>query len=77
VLLLAYSIGLAVPFLASALLVERFLGFFAAMRSRLVWISRISGVLMIAVGLLLVTSWFTLLASGLQAMTPEFIRSRI
>ena len=76
-LLLAYSLGLAVPFLASAVLVERFFGFFAAMRSRLVWVSRASGVLMIAVGLLLVTDYFTVLASGLQAMTPEFIRNRI
>lgn len=76
-LLLAYSLGLAVPFLASVVLVERFFGFFAAMRSRLLWVSRAAGVLMIAVGLLLVTDYFTVLASGLQAMTPEFIRSRI
>lgn len=76
-LLLAYSLGLAVPFLASALLVEHFLGFFAAMRSRMMWITRIAGVVMIAVGLLLVTDYFTVLASGLQAMTPEFIRNRI
>lgn len=76
-LLLCYSLGLAVPFLASALLVERFFGFFSAMRSRLVWVSRIAGVLMIAVGILLVTDYFTILASGLQAMTPEFIRNRI
>ena len=76
-LLLSYSLGLAVPFLASALLVERFFGFFSAMRSRLVWVSRVAGALMIAVGILLVTDYFTLLASGLQAMTPDFIRNRI
>jgi cytochrome c-type biogenesis protein len=77
VLLLSYSLGLAVPFLASALLVERFFGFFTAIRSRMVWISRASGVLMIAVGILLVTDYFTVLASGLQAMTPEFLRERL
>lgn len=76
-LLLAYSLGLAVPFLASALLVDRFLGAFAAVRTRLVWVSRASGVLMIVVGLLLVTDYFTVLASGLQALTPDFIRDRI
>jgi cytochrome c-type biogenesis protein len=77
VLLLAYSLGLAVPFLASALLVERFFGFFTAMRSRLVWVSRAAGILMIVVGLLLVTDYFTVLASALQAMTPEFLRERL
>ena len=76
-LLLSYSLGLAVPFLASALLVERFLEFFKAMRSRLVWVSRIAGALLIVVGALLVTDYFTVLASGLQALTPEFIRNRI
>jgi len=32
---------------------------------------------MIAVGLLLVTDYFTVLASTLQAMTPDFLRDRL
>jgi hypothetical protein len=41
------------------------------------WITKTSGVLMIAVGLLMVTNYFTILASALQAMTPEALRNRL
>jgi cytochrome c-type biogenesis protein len=76
-LLLAYSLGLAVPFLLSAVAVERFLDFFTRMKRQMNWITRTSGVLMVAVGILLVTNYFTVLASALQAMTPEALRSRL
>jgi len=76
-LLLAYSMGLAVPFLLSAIAVERFLDFFTRMKRQMIWISRTSGVLMIAVGILMVTNYFTILATYLQALTPEAIRNRI
>jgi cytochrome c-type biogenesis protein len=76
-LLLAYSLGLAVPFLVSALAVERFMAFFQRMRRHMVWVTRASGVLMIAVGVLLVTNYFTILASYLQGFTPEALRSRL
>jgi cytochrome c-type biogenesis protein len=76
-LLLAYSLGLAVPFLLSAVAVERFLDFFTRMKRQMVWVTRTSGVLMIAVGLLMVTNYFTILATYLQALTPEVIRNRI
>ncbi|HEX5581604.1 MAG TPA: cytochrome c biogenesis protein CcdA [Gemmatimonadaceae bacterium] len=76
-LLGAYSFGLAIPFLLAALLVQHFLAFFGRIKRQLVWVSRAAGVLMIAVGLLMVTNYFTILASYLQALTPEFLRSRI
>ena len=76
-LLSAYSLGLAVPFLLAALLVQQFLDFFGRIKRQLVWISRAAGVLMIVVGLLMVTNYFTILASYLQALTPEALRSRI
>ena len=76
-LLLAYSLGLAVPFLLSAVAVERFLRFFSRMKRQMNWITRTSGVLMVAVGILMVTNYFTILASALQAMTPESLRSRL
>lgn len=76
-LLLAYSMGLAVPFLLSALAVERFLDFFTRMKRQMVWISRIAGVLMIIVGILMVTNYFTILATYLQQLTPDAIRNRI
>jgi len=76
-LLLAYSLGLAVPFLLAAVAVERFLDFFARMKRQMIWISRASGVLMIVVGVLLVTNYFTVLAALLVEYTPEWLRSRL
>ena len=76
-LLLTYSLGLAVPFLLAAVAVERFLGVFARMKRQMVWVSRVSGVLLIAVGILLVTDYFTILASFLNTFTPEALQKRI
>jgi cytochrome c-type biogenesis protein len=77
VLLGAYSLGLAVPFIASAIAVEHFLGAAQRLRKRMVWITRASGALLVVVGLLLMTNEFTRLAGYLQALTPEAIRNRI
>jgi cytochrome c-type biogenesis protein len=77
VLLLAYSLGLALPFHAAALAVERFIKAFARMRGWLVWTSRAAGALLIAVGVLMLTNYMTVLSSALQAMTPDFLRSRL
>ena len=76
-LLLAYSMGLAVPFMAAALMVERFLALFAKVRRHMVWVNRIAGLLLVLVGLLMVTNRFTMLANWLQDFTPEFILRRI
>ena len=77
VLLFAYSLGLAVPFLLSALALPRFLTLFARYRRGLIWTNRVAGVLLIAVGILMVTNYFTVLSGLLQGMTPEFLRSRL
>jgi cytochrome c-type biogenesis protein len=76
-LLLAYSLGLAVPFLLSAVAIERFSGFFQRIRGKMVWISRVSGAVLIAIGILMVTNYFTVLASFLTQFTPDFILERI
>ena len=76
-LLFAYSMGLAVPFLAAAFAVEWFLKMFARFKGYLGYVQKVAGVLLIAVGLLMVTNYFTILATMLQALTPEFIRTRI
>lgn len=76
-LLGAYSLGLAVPFLAAALAVDRFLTIFARVRHRMVWVNRTAGVLLVLVGVLLATNRFTMLSSWLQDLTPAFIRDRI
>ena len=76
-LLSAYSLGLAIPFLLSALLVRQFLALFARLRRQMVWVTRAAGVLLIGVGLLMVTDYFTVLAGYLQGLTPEALKSRI
>ena len=76
-LLFAYSLGLAVPFLLSAIAIERFAAFFQRMRRQMVWISRASGLLLIGIGVLMVTNYFTILAAYLQAFTPDALMNRL
>jgi cytochrome c-type biogenesis protein len=76
-LLGAYSLGLAIPFLVSALAVERFLSTFRRLRPHMGVVTRASGALLIGVGALMMTSYFTRLAGYLQALTPDVIRTRI
>lgn len=76
-LLAAYSAGLAVPFLVVAFAVDSFRERFQRFRHWLPWVQRVSGLLLIAVGLLLVTGEFTRMAGWLQGLTPEWVRSRL
>lgn len=76
-LLFAYSLGLAVPFVLAAVMIDRFMTLFQKYRGALVWMSRISGVLLIAVGVLMITDSMTVITSWLQQWTPEVLRSRI
>ena len=76
-LLTAYSLGLAIPFLLAAMAVNRFVGFFARYRRYMMLVTRLGGVLLILVGLLMITNQFERLASWLNGMTPEFLRSRL
>lgn len=64
-LLWVYSLGLAVPFLLTSLGVDRFLAFYSRFRRHLHTVEVISGVLLIAIGLLILTRHFTVLASYL------------
>lgn len=77
VLLFAYSLGLAVPFLLAALAVEKFIDWFKRFRRFIPLTTKIAGAIMVAVGVLLVSGYFSLLATWLQRFTPEFIRDRI
>ena len=73
-LLVAYSAGLAVPFLIAAFAVESFLDWFQRFRRHLGVVEKVSGVLLVAVGLLIASGQFTRLAGWLQSLTPEFLR---
>jgi len=78
VLLLAvYSAGLAVPFLVAAVALDSFLGWFQRFRRYLPWVMRVTGVLLIFVGGLMVTGEFTRLAGWLQQFTPDALRQQI
>ena len=77
VLLAWYSAGLAVPFLLTAWAVETFLDLFKKFRGVMPMVQKVGGALLLLVGVLMVSGQFTRLASWLQALTPEFLRSRI
>jgi len=76
-LLGVYAAGLAVPFLITALALDRFLVWFQKFRRYIGWVDRVAGVLLVVLGLLLVTDRFTLLAGYLQGLTPNFLKSRL
>src|SRR5207302_8799712 len=61
-LLTAYSAGLALPFVVTALALDRFLNWFQRFRPYLVWVERVAGIMLILLGLLRVTDRFTPLA---------------
>jgi len=66
ILLAVYSLGLAVPFLLTSVLMERFLKFYSRFRSHMHALEIASGGLMIALGILLVIGRFTLISSWLS-----------
>ena len=70
-LLAVYSFGLAVPFLLTSLGVDRFLGFYGKFRRHLHTVEVISGVLLIAVGVLIFMNNLKLL-SGYLAFLNRF-----
>ncbi len=76
-LLAVYALGLAIPFLLTALALDRFLLWFQRFRPYIVWVDRIAGAMLIVLGILLVTDSFTLLAGYLQSLTPQFLRERL
>ena len=56
-----YSAGLAIPFLISAIAIDRFLIFFSKIKTKLLLIEKISGFLFIGFGIVLLTGTMTLL----------------
>jgi cytochrome c-type biogenesis protein len=65
-LLAIYSMGLAVPFLLTALGVERFLKFYSRFRAHMHAIEVASGALLVALGVLLVLGRFTIISNYLS-----------
>jgi cytochrome c-type biogenesis protein len=74
-LLGAYSAGLAVPFILAAVAVEWFLAAFAVIRRHMGWITRVSGAVLVIIGMLMLTDYLRIITSVLQGWTPAALRN--
>lgn len=71
-LLSAYSLGLGVPFFATALAIDRFFAAFARIRRHYHAIEVVSGALLVAIGVLIFTNRFTIIAQWLTPFLPVY-----
>lgn len=65
-----YALGLGVPFLLSALFIERSMGLMNRIKRHMGLIERLSGVLLILVGLMLLTGWLSIISYWLLENVP-------
>jgi cytochrome c-type biogenesis protein len=72
VLLAAYSLGLGVPFLLTALAIDRFFAAFARIRRHYHAIEIVSGLLLIGIGALMLLNRLTLITNVLAPYLPAF-----
>lgn len=72
VLLSIYSLGLAIPFLLTAMAINQFFTAFKKIRRHYHAIEIVSGVLMIVIGVLIFTNRFTVIAQWLTPYLPTF-----
>ena len=76
-LLSAYSLGLGVPFLLSALALNGFNRFFQRFRPYMRVVEVSAGFLLVLIGVLLFTGYLTLLNSYLISLTPAWLWERL
>jgi len=76
-LLFAYSAGLGVPFLLSALALGAFLRFFNRFRPFIPIVERTAGVILVVVGVLVFTGYYITLNSWAASLTPEWVQRRL
>jgi cytochrome c-type biogenesis protein len=69
-LLAVYALGLGVPFLLAAMFIERAMGLMTRLKRHMRLIERIMGLLLIAVGLMLLTGAFTTLSFWILETFP-------
>src|SRR5687767_5924970 len=67
-----YSLGLGVPFLATALMIDRFFSAMGRIRRHYHTIEIVSGALLIVIGLLIFTEKFTVIARWLTPYLPVY-----
>jgi cytochrome c-type biogenesis protein len=73
ILVAAYCLGLGIPFVAVGLGFERALGAMAFMRRHSRGVMRFGGALLITVGVMLLTGWWTSLVSIMQQHFPQSV----
>jgi cytochrome c-type biogenesis protein len=76
-LLLAYSVGLAVPFIAAALATQSFLQASKKFRRMIPLVEKTSGVILLVAGVLLVSGSFSALSAYFARFTPEFLLEKL
>jgi cytochrome c-type biogenesis protein len=72
-LLSSYALGLGIPFLLAALAFDRFVTASKRLRKHLGTLERAAGGLLVAVGVLMVTGYYTVFNGMLQSITPEWL----
>jgi cytochrome c-type biogenesis protein len=72
VLSLAYCLGLGLPFLAAGVAFRWMLGVFAWVRRHQVWVTRLGGLMLVTVGVLLVTGLWDRWVVDLQSLIGGF-----
>jgi cytochrome c-type biogenesis protein len=71
VLSAVYALGLGLPFILAAVAYRRLIGAFAVVRRHQVLVTRVGGVMMIVVGILLVTGWWDVIVQWLQLQVVQ------
>jgi cytochrome c-type biogenesis protein len=76
-LLAVYALGLALPFVLAAVMLESFTRFSSRFRHLLPWVERLSGVILVVAGVMLLSGSYTALNGTLIRYTPEWLWSRL
>ncbi len=76
-LLVAYSAGLGLPFLLSAMALGPFLRVFKRYRPFIPVVERAAGVVLVLVGVLVFTNYYVLLNAWAVSLTPEWLLKRL
>jgi cytochrome c-type biogenesis protein len=76
-LLVAYSAGLGLPFLLSAVALGSFLKFFKRYRPFIPVVERGAGVILVVVGVLVFTNYYLVLNAWAIALTPDWLLKRL
>jgi cytochrome c-type biogenesis protein len=76
-LLVAYSAGLGVPFVLSAIALGAFLKFFKRYRPFIPIVERAAGVILVVVGVLVFMNWYTSLNQWANAFAPDWLLKRL